>query len=129
LTTVSNLGSLTAERRKPTMSASPWIAVHSGNLTEATFLVDLLRRESISAQLGDEVMGTLAPYLVDGGSLSAVKVLVPEEEAEHAMSVIAEFTAGGPSLSTQLPAWKCRRCGEQNESQFAVCWQCQSPRE
>jgi len=111
------------------MSASPWVAVHSGNLTEATFLRDFLRREGISAQLGDEAMGTLAPFLVDGGSLSAAKVLVPEDQAEQAGSVIAEFTAGRSSVVPQLAAWKCRLCSAENEGQFAVCWQCQSPRE
>ncbi len=110
------------------MPSSQWATVHSGDLTNATFVRDLLRREGITAELGDEVMGTLAPYLVDGGSRSAVKVLVPQQESGQAETLIAEFMAGGPSPISQPAAWTCRRCGEQNEGQFAVCWQCQSPR-
>ena len=24
-------------------------------------------------------------------------------------------------------AWRCRRCGEENEGQFAACWSCEKP--
>lgn len=33
-------------------------------------------------------------------------------------------------LYTPLPAWPqwcCEQCGEWNEGQFAVCWQCEAP--
>ena len=28
----------------------------------------------------------------------------------------------------QPEGWRCDRCGEQNEGQFGLCWQCSTPR-
>lgn len=32
---------------------------------------------------------------------------------------------------TQEPGdpWSCKKCGEENEGNFAVCWKCQTPHE
>ena len=33
------------------------------------------------------------------------------------------------AVDTESPgaAWRCKRCGEENEGQFAACWKCSAP--
>ncbi len=30
----------------------------------------------------------------------------------------------GAALEESPPGWRCRKCGEYNEGQFAACWNC-----
>jgi hypothetical protein len=106
-----------------------WVVVYAGDLADATVLKDFLVGQGVTAQLADQVMGTLAPWLVGMGALRAVKVLVPEDEVDQAEPIVTEFTepaaADGPAQPA--PAWTCARCGEANEDQFDVCWKCGTP--
>lgn len=44
-----------------------------------------------------------------------------DEESERAAALIS--AASGPSVEVG-ENWKCSRCGEEIEGQFATCWQC-----
>ena len=42
----------------------------------------------------------------------------------YAEQLVAEMHADEQEV---LPSWQCGCCGESNEGNFAVCWNCQTP--
>ena len=50
--------------------------------------------------------------------------LVDESWAPRAERILAELDE-----RPQQDAWHCRQCGELNEAQFAICWNCQDSRD
>ena len=114
------------------MSTPTWVIVYTGGAAETGVLRDLLIAAGIDARLGDEVMGTIAPYIVGAGAVAAIKVLVPEDRVADAAGVVAEFTgqaadASAAAAPTSQP-WECPCCHEQNDGTFDICWNCQSER-
>jgi hypothetical protein len=77
-------------------------------------------------------MGTMAPYIVSGGTIAAIKVVVPEERLEEARGIVAEFseraTDTRPSGAPEFQPWECPCCHERNDGTFDICWNCQSER-
>ncbi len=75
-------------------------------------------------------MGTLAPYVIEGGQTAAVKVLVPEDRVDDAEEVVNEFVgeakAQADAASTPFRPWTCPCCHEQNDGTFDICWNCQT---
>jgi hypothetical protein len=112
------------------MSTNPMVIVYTGGTADTALLRDLLVAAGIEAQLGDEVMGTMAPYIVSGGTMAAIKVVVPEERLEKARRIVEEFA--GPATDTPPPGalgfqpWECPCCHERNDGTFDICWKCQS---
>ena len=49
------------------MTTPAWVIVYTGGPAETGVLRDLLEGAGIPATLGDEVMGTMAPYVIAGG--------------------------------------------------------------
>jgi hypothetical protein len=45
-----------------------------------------------------------------------------EQDYEKALSIIETQTAN----PTDESPWLCRKCGEENEGNFQVCWKCQN---
>jgi hypothetical protein len=115
----------------PTLS---WVIVYTGGMADTALLRDLLVAAGIEAQLGDEVMGTMAPYVVSGGTgtMAAIKVVVPEERLEDARPIVAEFASpegkGAAPGAPPIQPWECPCCHEQNDGTFDICWNCQSER-
>jgi len=112
------------------MSTPSWVIVYTGGMADTALLRDLLVAAGIEAQLGDEVMGTMAPYIVTGGTAAAIKVVVPKDRLEEAMAIVEDFTgreAGAPEPGAPpfLP-WECPCCHERNDGTFDICWNCQS---
>jgi hypothetical protein len=114
------------------MTTAPWVIVYDGGSADTGLLRDLLEAAGIPVQLRDEVMGTVAPYLIEGGAIAAIKVLVPEDRGEEARAIVTEFTErstnppkpGAPAFQP----WECPCCHEQNDGTFDICWNCQSER-
>jgi hypothetical protein len=112
------------------MSTHSWVIVYEGGSADTGELRDLLEAAGIPATLGDEVMGTMAPYIIAAGTTAAIKVLVPEDRVEDARPIVVEFAA----VKTGTPApgappfqpWECPCCHEQNDGTFDICWNCQS---
>lgn len=42
---------------------------------------------------------------------------------DRAREVVEQFERGEPAGRR----WRCRRCGEENEGTFALCWNCTQP--
>ena len=114
------------------MSTPPWVIVYTGGMADTALLRDLLVAAGIEAQLGDEVMGTMAPYIVSGGTLAAITVVVPEERLEEARGIVEEFAERAReaprSAAPEFQPWECPCCHEQNDGTFDICWNCQSER-
>jgi hypothetical protein len=112
------------------MSTPSWVIVYTGGAADTGVLRDLLEAVGIPARLGDEVMGTMAPYVIAGGTTAAIKVLVPEDRLDDARDIVADFgeraTEAPTSGASGFQPWECVCCHEQNDSTFDVCWNCQS---
>jgi hypothetical protein len=112
------------------MPATPWVTVYTGATADTAVLRDLLEAVGIPARLGDEVMGTLAPYVIAGGTTAAIKVLVPQDKLDAAREIVVDFTereedTPAPSSDSFQP-WECPCCHEQNDGSFDICWNCQT---
>ncbi len=114
------------------MRTPNWVIVYTGGAADTAVLRDVLVAAGIEAQLGDEVMGTMAPYIVAGGTTAAVKVIVPEDRLEEARAILADST--GREAGTSQPGaplfqpWECPCCHEQSDGTFDICWNCQTAR-
>jgi hypothetical protein len=114
------------------MTTASWVIVYDGGSADTGLLRNLLEAAGIPVQLGDEVMGTVAPYLIEGGAIAAIKVLVPDDRVEEARAIVSDFAG----LGTEAPQpgaplvqpWECPCCHEQNDGTFDICWNCQSER-
>jgi hypothetical protein len=112
------------------MPMPPWVIVYTGNATDTAMLYSLLEAEEIPARVGDELVGTLAPYAAGGEKAAgAVKVLVPEDRIDDAEEVVSEFVEDMRSQSSPSAAsspWTCPCCHEKNDGTFDICWNCQT---
>jgi len=70
---------------------SDLVVVFAGNILEADAAKAALESNGIRAFLRDEAVGTWAPWYVAGGGVGAVKVVVPESEAEQARAVLDQM--------------------------------------
>jgi hypothetical protein len=114
------------------MPTPDWVIVYRGGAADTAVLHDVLVAAGIEAQLRDEVMGTLAPYIVAGGATAGVKVVVPEDRLEEARAIVEDFTArergaSQPGTPSFRP-WECPCCHERNDGTFDICWNCQTER-
>lgn len=50
--------------------------------------------------------------------------LTDAEWQSKAQALIDDFSVE----STSIENWKCANCNEQNEGNFAICWQCEKPK-
>lgn len=114
------------------MLTTPWVIVYAGGAADTGVLRDLLDAAGVPARLGDEVMGTMAPYMISGGATAAIKVLVPEDRLADARKVVVEFAEGAKNEpepgATMGQPWECPCCHESNDGSFDLCWNCQSER-
>ena len=108
----------------------PWVIVYAGGAADSALLRDLLDAAGVSARLGDEVMGTMAPYVIAAGTTAAIKVLVPDDQVDEAREVVVEFAERARNDarvgSLQFEPWECPCCHEQNDGSFEICWNCQT---
>lgn len=93
-----------------------------GSLPEVGHLKSLLEQAGIRSLIKNEM---LAGGLGDIPFLECMPELwvLDDREARGAERIIAEsiLGAGVPIVGA---AWRCGRCGGDNEPQFAACWQC-----
>lgn len=84
---------------------------------------NLLQDQGIRCQLRNEFaaggVGDLAPFE------TWPELWVAEDDLVRASTLIADLDRVGDS---PVSLWKCPRCGEVNEANFGVCWNCQHSR-
>lgn len=89
------------------------------SLAQIAHLKNLLEQAGIACMVkNDQLLGGLGeiPFLDCSPELWVLKA----EDVDRARRLLAEVLAE-PS---DAPQWRCNGCGELNEGQFAVCWQC-----
>lgn len=91
---------------------------------EANLLRGMLEHSGIPVTLaGENLVGAYAGV----PKLCEVRIMVPERYRSAAERLLREYEQR-PSPAEESRVWQCRQCGETNEEQFEVCWQCESPR-
>ncbi len=80
---------------------------------------NILQSEGISCEIRNQHLGSIM------GEMPFVEVwpqlwIVNDLDFDRAQQLISD------DVVDESPAepWKCRRCGEENEGQFAACWSC-----
>lgn len=88
------------------------------NVFEAYIVRDRLIEQRIDAVVhGEMLAGAIGELPPD----SRPSVWIREDELyDRARALIAEFEREVPAG----PEWRCSRCGEENEAEFGVCWNC-----
>jgi hypothetical protein len=83
---------------------------HLRNVLEQAGIACMIRNDKLSGGLGEIPFLECLPelWVIEDGKAEAAKALI----TEHSQ----------PADSGE--AWRCSHCGEPNESQFALCWQC-----
>jgi hypothetical protein len=72
------------------MSGDNFVTVFAGASVEAGIVRALLESQGIAAWLEEEYIGTVAPWMSAAGGAGAVKVLVAQEHAAEARSILAD---------------------------------------
>jgi hypothetical protein len=87
---------------------------HFKNVLEQNDIPCVIKNEQLSGALGEVPFIECLPelWVVDDDDL---------DRAERLLSELRQDAASGK-------AWRCPRCGEDNEGQFAACWNCNSSR-
>ena len=70
------------------MSGYKTVEVFAGNIIEAGMVRHVLSSHGIKADLRDELLGMLAPWVASPGGAGAVKVLVSVGDAHAATDII-----------------------------------------
>ena len=78
------------------------------------------------------------PWFVPGmepNGLSSTRIVVDERDFAGAERIVAEYltqrakrSVAYDELRGARPTWACWQCGEDVETQFAVCWNCSTER-
>ncbi|MPW35484.1 DUF2007 domain-containing protein [Vibrio sp. B1Z05] len=90
------------------------------NPPQAHILCELLRSHRIQVEVrGEGLFGLQGELPMDDSSLPYLW-LVDEHKQQQAKALIAEFE----DRHNHSSDWRCDDCGEINEGQFALCWQC-----
>jgi hypothetical protein len=101
------------------MAEEKLVAVYrAGNSIEGNFLQGLLAKDGIPVTL-----------LADGNPKGSreVELQVPADKVDAARLVLRRYEADSEAdAAPAAQAWTCRRCGEENESSFEACWNCQA---
>ena len=89
------------------------IVFHIKNLLEEAGINCQIKNEYASGGVGD-----LSPFE------TWPEVWVSDEDAEQAKSIIKMNT----EAATGESAWNCAHCGETNDANYRICWNCQHVR-
>jgi hypothetical protein len=94
----------------------------SESLITINHFKNVLESEGIPCQLRNEFLGGIA------GEMPLQEVwpelwVVNDLDFDRAKQLIDAAIAD----ESPRDSWKCRRCGEINEGQFAACWNCETP--
>ena len=96
--------------KKLTTAASTVTIHHYRNLLEAEGIPCEIRNEILGGILGEMPFPETWPQLW----------VINDLDYDRAKQLIDADTAD----ETPQSSWRCRKCGESNEGQFAACWNC-----
>jgi len=79
---------------------------------------NVLTAEGIRCEIRNQHLGSILGEMPFAETWPELWVL-NDLDFDRANELIAAANAETPAAS-----WRCRKCGEQNEGQFAACWSC-----
>ncbi|MBL0211518.1 MAG: DUF2007 domain-containing protein [Holophagaceae bacterium] len=91
---------------------------------EAHFVAGLLDASGISAEVrGESLFTTVEGGTAIPGMRPSVWIL-EDRQQEKAREILSNYATGEGAPTFSDGPWKCPRCGEIHEPQFAACWNC-----
>ncbi|OBU09450.1 hypothetical protein AYY19_10090 [Photobacterium aquimaris] len=100
------------------MTDQQWQCLYgASNSLEAHSVKGLLENMGISVRLTGEALAAAAGELPMG--VVEVQLWVTATQRQQALAIIESY------LRNDYRDWYCRHCGELNQGQFELCWQCQ----
>ena len=96
------------------------------NPTEAHLVCELLRSERVECEVRGEGLFGLQGELPFGDDTDPYIWLLNPYHEDKALSIVSEYRSE-QAKGSEAKDWRCSKCGETNEGQFAICWQCGSP--
>lgn len=92
------------------------------NPTDAHLLCELLKQAGIVCDVrGEGLFGLRGELPLNDDTAPYIWLFHPEQR-EQALALIEEYIR--PASDSTTKSWRCHYCGEINEAQFALCWQC-----
>ena len=98
---------------------NPRMVYRARNHMQAHFLAEVLMREGVLPVIREETPGF--------SGISDCSIWVAPEDYELAYGIIVESSSVENDAVSDA-GWICPSCGELIESQFGVCWNCQTKR-
>ncbi|MDA0147184.1 putative signal transducing protein [Vibrio sp. LaRot3] len=92
----------------------------AANPPEAHIVCELLRSHNIDCEVRGEGIFGLQGELPFGETSEPYVWLLDASQSAQSKALIQQFQQ---THHDQQP-WQCQQCGESNEAQFAICWQC-----
>jgi hypothetical protein len=94
------------------------------DLIEANLLRGLLEHGGVPVMLtGENLVGAYAGV----PKLCEVRIMVPDRFRGAAEAILRDYE-NRAATEASLGGWRCEICGESNDENFEICWQCESPR-
>ena len=84
---------------------------------------ELLANEGIETTIQNENMSAVSGEVPFTLAMPEICVVRDEDEAQ-ALAIVERFDFGETREQEHKEPWKCPRCGETIEGQFAACWKC-----
>lgn len=88
---------------------------------EAHIVCELLKSHQIGCEVRGEGVFSLQGEIPFGEASEPYVWLLNEDKEQQAREVILRYQNEGSGTE-----WQCSQCGESNEGQFAICWQCEA---
>jgi len=92
----------------------------ASNPTEAHIVCGLLRQQNIHAEVRGEGIFGLKGELPFTDDTDPYVWLLQSDKLKRARDVIQEYCVQQENIAD----WICEKCGETNEGQFGLCWNC-----
>ncbi len=101
----------------------------AANPATAHIIRGILESHGIASEVRGEALFSVRGELPMVGDTFPTVWIVHDTDRLKAQEVVDDFDSrlSGQNEDNQ-EAWICRNCGEQLESQFTACWQCETPR-
>ena len=92
----------------------------AANPPEAHIVCELLRSHNIDCEVRGEGIFGLQGELPFGEASEPYVWLLNPSQSTQSKTLIEQFQ----HANHEQHPWQCHQCGESNEAQFAICWQC-----
>ena len=101
--------------KKLTSSHSIVTINHFKNVLESEGIPCLVKNDILTGIAGEMPLTEVWPELW----------VINDIDFDRAQQLIAE------AITDESPSepWRCRKCGEENEGQYAACWNCETPQQ